>query len=169
MAIHVCYVCGKLGSSFQNVGKLHRCASQLCYLKALQGIDRIFIDANHIPPSGITPEWKLTITSKQLPFLGVDTAKKGMISVVDPFVPLPKEPKKVVTYGNPNPTIEYGTVASLIELLKIGSYTEEELVNLTKLSKSTVHSQLTTYLKRKYELEVKNDCGTLFYKIISEA
>jgi D-ribose pyranose/furanose isomerase RbsD len=166
----VCYVCGKVGLSLSPLGKyLSRCSSQLCYIKAIQGIDRLYIDISLIPEGGLEAEWKLLVTKQNIPFLGVDTNKKGQISVIDPFVPVPKQIKKIDTYGKEEKAVtEWGSVSHLIELLKTEKYTEEELVSLTKLAPSTVKSQLSNKLKQNYELDVISENGKTYYRILNE-
>lgn len=167
-ALTVCYVCGKVRRTHVGIGKgLYKDNNKECQLRIIQEIDRLYIDASLIPSEGITQEWKQTITKKKIPFIGVDVNQKGKIVVKDPFVSISATLKPVKQYKNiDKPLHQYGSISEMIEMLKQDRYTIEELVAETNLALSTVKAQVTSQLKKVYELEITEEEGKKYYRIV---
>lgn len=148
----VCYVCGKIGQGYIDVGKgLSKCSSKVCQLKVISEIDRVYVDDSIIPATGITEEWKSSITKAILPFIGKECIPKGKVTIVDSVTPLPKTEKPFKMYAGIEKKIPKPTMISvMVDLMKEKPYTIEELAEKSGAALSTVKTQVLYGLKQNY-------------------
>ena len=146
----ICYVCGKKGLGFIQVGKdLYRCSDEMCTFKVIHGVSRVYIDSSIIPPEGITSEWKKTITQKDVPFIGVDR-NTGKFVITDSKIPLEPDNRAAPIKENKVPYVSKFDI--LLKILLEGKKTMAELRLAIDSPLQSVHSQFYIMKKKGYEV-----------------